>query len=157
MKKKALKIFIILILVVGIVYGGIYAYWGRQHKVLYDVENVNITVCDDGSYDYEIIGTVRNWPHNFLGKKEYYLKYCVEGAPDYICVNEPAKVSVSGLNDSDFTIKGKFTPSSAERIVFQEEFLNVRFAAEDADGKYIEDGYDLFMSDNKKTDISYYE
>ena len=120
MKKKILKIFIALILVVGIVYSGIYSYWGRRHKVLYDVENVNITVCDDGSYDYEIIGTVRNWPHNFLSKKEYYLKYCAEGAPEYKCGNEPAKVSVSGIKKSEFIIKGEFIPSSAGRIVFQE-------------------------------------
>lgn len=168
--KKSFRIIVsmLLVLAVGFVFatGVAYAYYGRYHKVLYDVQTVYVTADEEENDLFHLKFDVKakNWFFNF---KTYDCELLtkIEGGPDYNFTDDNIpnfKLNNRGvtfekecslkLNIPDFDIKKADDKLSLENTILSLDFIpreiNNQFPFDEIDAR-------LFMNDNKDAEIVY--
>ena len=82
MKKKGLTAILIVVLAFVLVNAVIYAYWGRRHSILYDVDTVHVSQSADNANIYYLTYSVsvKNWWFDFI-PHTYRLEDYLDGSP----------------------------------------------------------------------------
>lgn len=80
--KKIVIIALVLIIIVQLPYWVYFAYWGRRHSILWDVQQVRVVQDDENENSVILIYdvTYKNWPHDFKSH-DYYLTAYLTGEP----------------------------------------------------------------------------
>ena len=152
--KTAISIFLSLAILFTIVNVVIYGYWGRRHKVLYDVDSVYVFQRKDNPDMYDIYYncTVNNWWFDF-NEHTYKLVDALGGEPGGWHFEAETEFFTSDyIVETVFVIHVEFDLSTVwEPVPIIEEIVKTaRFDAYDKNGKqdvkaslYMEDYKDM--------------
>lgn len=162
-KKKRLKstihTILTLLIIFSIVNLSIFAYWGRRHKVLYNVETVYVVQSDTNPdiYNLSYNVVVKNWWFDFI-PHSYKLEDGLSGEPGgWHFEAETDYFTSDNISDCRFTIKVEFDTStcdSYEPIGIEEVIMMSSFDAIDKKGNYISSA-NLYMNDFPDVEIIY--
>ncbi len=147
--KTVVAIFIIFAVLFSLVNITAYAYWGRRHKVLYDVDTVFVLQDkeDSDKYDFYYNCTVKNWWFDF-NEYSYTLVNGLSGEPG--CWHYKAKAYVTSDNNAEnhFVIHVEFDASTVigNMPSVKEVVRTGVFHAYNENGE-IDDGLNLYMND----------
>lgn len=116
-KKERVKIVISVLLVIAIMFLSVnviaYAYWGRRHKVLYDVDTVYVHQREDNPeiYDLYYNVTVKNWWFDFI-PHTYKLMDGLSGEPGVWHFEAETEYFTSILAETSFIIHVEYDEAS---------------------------------------------
>ncbi len=117
-KKERVRVIVALLLVIAILFLSVnivtYAYWGRRHKVLYDVDTVYVHQREKNPniYDLYYNVTVKNWWFDFT-PHTYKLKDGLSGEPGgWHFEAETEYFTTSNLFETDFIIHVEYDEAS---------------------------------------------
>lgn len=158
-KKEQLRtvaaIFIILAVLFSLVNIVSYAYWGRHHKVLYDVDTVFVLQDEENSdkYDFYYNCTVRNWwfdPNDY----SYTLVNGLSGEPGSWYFKTKTNIFTDSPTERNFVIHAEFDASTVTGSVpsVKEVVRMGVFHAYDKNGE-IDEGLCLYMNDFADAEI----
>ena len=162
-KKKRLKstihTILTLLIIFSIVNLSIFAYWGRRHKVLYDVETVYVvqsdTIPEIYNLSYNVV--VKNWWFDFI-PHSYKLEDGLGGEPSlWHFEAETDYFTSNNISDCRFSIKVEFDTRSCdayETTNIEEVIMMSSFDAFDKNENYISSA-NLYMNDFPDVEIIY--
>lgn len=161
-KKERVRVMISLLLAVAILFLTInvvaYAYWGRRHKVLYNVDSVYIHQRDDNPniYDLYYNVTVKNWWFDFIQHK-YKLTDALQGGYGEWHFEAETEYFTTKLYKTSFIIHAEFDVSTADFYPvpddpIKELVMMSRFNALTSSGKW-DDRASLYMEDFPNVEI----
>ena len=150
--KTAISIFVSVVILFSLVNVVIYGYWGRRHKILYNVDSVYVFQQKDNPniYDFYYNCTVKNWWFDF-NEYTYKLVDALGGEPGIWHFEAETEFFTSdNTNETVFVIHVEFDISSVyEPIPTIEEIVKTaRFDAYDESGEQDPDS-SLFIEDYK--------
>ncbi|MBQ4571920.1 MAG: helix-turn-helix transcriptional regulator [Clostridia bacterium] len=148
--KTTISIFVVLAILFSLVNVVTYGYWGRRHKVLYNVDTVFVQQDKENpnKYDFYYNCTVKNWWFDF-NKYTYNLVAELGGEPGgWYFESETNPITSNNLNTSSFVIHVEFDISTVyEPVPTLEEIIMMgSFSAYDVNGEY-DSRANLFMND----------
>lgn len=162
-KKKRLKstihTILTLLIIFSIVNLSIFAYWGRRHKVLYNVETVYVVQSDTNPDIYKLSYNVvvKNWWFDFI-PHSYKLEDGLSGDPGFWHFEAETEYFTSNnLSECRFTINVEFDTMSGideKPIDITEAIMLSDFDAIDKNGKYVSSA-NLYMNDFPDVEIIY--
>lgn len=171
-KKKITISIIIAVLVTAIIvtaaYGVWYAYWGRRHSVLYDVQCVYVSqdVENENIYHLKYNVKVKNWPLDFEHHTyklrdslpmSYNAKWNFKGESDYFTTSSTetyfeinAEFDMNAYDNSPKYEYIGYEPTLEEKL--KTIITSTEFSAYDENDLHV-DGASLYMLDNVDTEI----
>lgn len=148
--KTILSILLTLVILFSLVNLVAYAYWGRHHKVLYNVDTVYVHQDEENpdKYDFYYNCTVKNWWFDF-NEHTYNLTAELSGEPgswDFKSKTDP--VTSTNSSETPFIIHVEFDISSVWGYVptLEEIIMRAQFSAYDGSGEPDERA-NLYMTD----------
>ncbi len=148
--KTIISFFMALVILFSLANITVYGYWGRRHKVLYNVDTVFVHQDEENPdrYDFYYNCTVKNWWFDFE-KHTYNLAAELSGEPGmWEFTSETPSVTSTNLHETSFVIHVKFDVSTVwEPVPTLEEIAKrAQFSAYDNNGKRDERA-NLYMND----------
>ncbi|MBP3329762.1 MAG: helix-turn-helix transcriptional regulator [Clostridia bacterium] len=147
--KTAISIFTALTIIFFLINAVTYGYWGRRHKVLYNVDTVYVNQDEENpdKYDFYYNCSVENWWFDF-NEHTYNLKAELSGEPgswDFSSKTYP--VTSTNSSETFFVIHVEFDASSvAGYVPIEDVVMRAEFSAYDENGESDERA-NLYMSD----------
>lgn len=147
--KTILSFFLALVFLFSLVNLAAYAYWGRRHKVLYNVDTVFVHQDEESpdKYDFFYNCTVKNWWFDFT-EHTYNLNAELSGEPgswDFRSKTDP--VTSTNSSETSFVIHVEFDVSSVlGSVPIEDVIMKTEFSAYDKNGKSDERA-NLYMYD----------
>lgn len=162
-KKKRDKNTLYKVLIIAIIFSiintCIFSYWGRRHKVLYEVETVYVVQSDTNPdiYNLSYNVVVKNWWFDFI-PHTYKLEDGLSGDPGFWHFEAETEYFTSNnLSECRFTINVEFDTMSdidENPIDITEAIMFSEFDAFDKNGDYISSA-NLYMNDFPDVEIIY--
>lgn len=154
--KTAISIFVSLAILFSLVNVVIYGYWGRRHKILYDVDSVYVFQQTDNSDVYDIYYncTAKNWWFDF-NEHTYKLVDALGGEPGgWHFEAETEYFTSNNTGEFVFVVHVEFDLSTVgEPVPTIEEIVKMaRFDAYDKNGKH-DSKASLYIDDYKDIKI----
>lgn len=152
--KTTLSILAILVILFSLINIVAYGYWGKRHKVLYNVDTVFIHQNEENESKYDIYYncSVKNWWFDFTNYN-YNLKAELRGEPGtWHFGSEETNISSTNINENTFVIHVVFDKSTVNDPLpsFEELIKMSRFSAYNKNGEsdyranlYMEDFEDV--------------
>lgn len=161
MKKKFVVIVCVIFLLLPVI--AYQAYWGRNHKVLYDVTSIVAQDCESekGFIEITILGSVRNWIGDFE-KKEYRLwGPAPRGSIDYRGIECESDIIKTSQKRANIKIVLKIYPNQLDKETLNstnksniESFVKtICFDSKETNDEFTDPQYTLYMEDFKDVDI----
>ncbi len=155
-RKERVKTILSVLLVFAILFSMVnivaYAYWGRRHKVLYDVDTVYVHQREDNPniYDLYYNVTVKNWWFDFIQHK-YKLTDALQGEYGLWHFEAETEYFTTNLDKTSFVIHAEFDSSTADFYPVPDEPIKELvmmscFYAQTSSGK-MDERASLYMSD----------
>lgn len=155
-RKKVIKTAIAVVLIFAIAIStssiGWFAYWGRRHLVLYDMDTVYLTEVDSGVYNYEVEVTARNWIYNSFSIHSYSLQAYVGGEQYFYYDGGASNIIVSGLKKTTFKLTGTMS-TGRDRETTKDLFLSLYFSPQDSELS----AFSLYMQDYQDVNFVFIE
>lgn len=130
-QKERVKIVISVLLVIAIMFLSVnviaYAYWGRRHKVLYDIDTVYVHQREDNPQIYDLYYnvTVKNWWFDFI-PHTYKLVDALSGERGIWHFEAETEYFTSILTETSFVIHVEYDESSVwEPVMTIEEVVEM--------------------------------
>lgn len=148
--KTTISIFIVLAILFSLVNIAVYGYWGRRHKVLYNIDTVYVHQDEENPniYDFYYNCTVKNWWFDF---NKYTYNLVAELGGEYgswYFESKTDSVTTTNLCETSFIIHVEFDISTVWEPVptIEEIIMMACFSAYDINGEY-DSRANLYMND----------
>lgn len=155
-RKTTVSILVALAILFSLINISVYGYWGRRHKVLYNVDTVYVHQNGENTNIYDIYYncSVKNWWFDF-NEYTYNLVADLRGEPGgWHFETKANSVTSTNLNKNTFVIHVEFDISTVldTAPTFEEIIMISQFSAYDTNGKY-DSRACLYMNDFKDVKI----
>lgn len=159
-KNKAIRFISVLFMIFLILFSAFYVYWGRNHKVLYNISSIEISdqVYEQGCYDVTIQASAKNWPGDFKTKKFTFV-LAPRGSIDYSGIECESDCVVVNSRKTSFNINLKIYPEHLNKETLKavnrtdiEKFVKELWFDDTTDGG---PQYTLYMQDFEHVTINW--
>ena len=154
--KIVVSILLLLVMLFFLANVAAYGYWGRRHKILYDVDTVYVYQDKENpnKYNFYYNCSVKNWWFDFQ-EHAYSLKAQLGGEPgSWFFESAPCSISSTNLREATFVIHVAFDLSTVlgPAPTIEEIIMTGQFFAYQINGEY-DSGANLYMDDFKDAKI----
>lgn len=148
--KAIISVVLILAVIISTVYIGWFAYWGRRHLVLYEIDTVYLTQIDtpqEVGYRYDVEVTAHNWLINPFSMYSYDLRPYIGGEQEFgYNGGTSGNVTIKGLKETTFKLEGMLYTALDEQTAMN-NFLQLSFTPQDSEltalSLYMQDHQDV--------------